>query len=162
MTPADWPAVALIYAEGLATGDATFEDEPPAWDVWDAAHLKSCRVVAVSKESGEEEVLGWAALSPVSSRCVYGGVGEVSVYVAERARGRGLGRTLLNRLVVESESAGLWTLQAGVFPENRASIRIHERCGFRTVGVRERVGRLAGRWRDTVLMERRSPTVGAD
>jgi len=162
MTPDDWPAVSWIYAEGLATGDASFETDPPDWSVWDAGHLKSCRTVAVSGEGREEEVLGWAALSPVSSRCVYGGVGEVSVYVAERARGRGLGRTLLNRLVVESESAGLWTLQAGVFPENRASIRIHERCGFRTVGVRERVGRLAGRWRDTVLMERRSPTVGAD
>ena len=162
MTPDDWPAVARIYAEGLATGDASFETEPPSWDVWDAGHLKSCRTVAVSGEDGEEDVLGWAALSPVSTRCVYGGVGEVSVYVAERARGRGLGRTLLDRLVVDSEAARLWTLQAGIFPENEASIRIHELCGFRMVGVRERVGKLAGRWRDTVLMERRSLTVGTD
>ncbi len=152
--------MAAIFGEGIATGHATFETEPPSWEEWDRGHLKTCRVVAVEGEGGEEAVLGWAALSPVSSRCVYGGVGEVSVYVAELARGRGIGRALLEALVDESEANGLWTLQAGIFPENVASVHVHERCGFRTVGVRERVGQLGGRWRDTVLMERRSRVVG--
>ncbi len=160
LLPADWPAVSAIYEEGMATGDATFDTETPPWDEWDRSHLKTCRLVAVGQEDGEDVVLGWAALSPVSSRCVYGGIGEVSVYVAERARGRGIGRALLEGLVAESEAHGLWTLEAGIFPENVASIRLHERCGFRIVGVRERVGRMGDRWRDTVLLERRSRIVG--
>jgi phosphinothricin acetyltransferase len=158
MRPADWERVRAIYLEGIATGDATFETDAPAFEAWDAAHLKACRLVA--RIGGE--VVGWAALSPVSSRCVYGGVAEVSVYVSERARGRGLGRALLASLVEASEHVGLWTLQAGVLAENAASIRLHERCGFRTVGKRERLGKLKGVWRDVVLLERRSEIVGND
>lgn len=158
MRPEDWPAVRQIYLEGIATGDATFEREPPEWENWDAGHLRAGRIVA---RSDAEEVMGWAALSAVSSRCVYAGVAEVSIYVAERARGMGVGRQLMARLIEESEMAGLWTLQAGIFPENAASIALHERAGFRIVGRRERLGEMHGRWRDVVLMERRSSTVGA-
>lgn len=157
MLPHDWLAVAEIYSQGIQTGNATFETDVPAWERWDAAHLRSCRLVA---RSGGE-ILGWAALSPVSGRCVYAGVAEVSVYVAEHARGRGIGFSLLSALVMESERDGLWTLQAGIFPENVASIKLHERCGFRVVGTRERLGCMNGRWRDVVLMERRSNIVGA-
>jgi L-amino acid N-acyltransferase YncA len=157
MRPADWDGVRRIYAEGIATGNATFETEPPPWEAWDRAHRPDCRFVA--REGAE--ILGWAALSKVSERCAYGGVAEVSVYVAGNARGRGLGRRLLEELVRASEEAGIWTLQAGIFPENSASIAIHERCGFRKVGVRERLGRLRGVWRDVALLERRSPRVGA-
>lgn len=152
----DWERVRAIYLEGIATGDATFETDAPAFEAWDAAHLRECRLVA---RSGEE-IAGWAALSPVSSRCVYGGVAEVSVYVAASARGRGVGRALLASLVEESERKNLWTLQAGVLAENGASIRLHERCGFRVVGKRERLGKLKGAWRDVVLLERRSAIVG--
>ena len=155
--PEDWSAVRDIYREGIATGHATFERAAPDWDGWNAGHLPSPRIVA---RSGGE-VLGWAALSPVSGRCVYGGVAEVSIYVAERARGRGIGRALLARLVAESEAAGIWTLQAGIFPENEASIQLHRGAGFRLVGVRERLGRMDRRWRDVALMERRSPVAGA-
>jgi phosphinothricin acetyltransferase len=154
----DWPAVRAIYAEGIATGNATFEQEPPAWEAWDRSHLATCRLVA----EHDGRVVGWAALSPVSDRCVYGGVAEVSVYVAEVARGHGVGRALLQALVEESEREGLWTLQAGVFPENLASVRVHEQCGFRVVGRREKLGRLRDRWRDVLLLERRSPVVGVD
>jgi phosphinothricin acetyltransferase len=156
MTAADWPAVRAIYEAGIATGDATFETAAPAWEAWDAAHRPDCRLVAW--QGGQ--VLGWAALSPVSGRCVYAGVAEVSVYVAAAARRQGVGRTLLQALVAASEAAGIWTLQAGIFPENEASIALHKRCGFRAVGVRERLGELHGRWRDVVLMERRSDVVG--
>jgi L-amino acid N-acyltransferase YncA len=152
LTEADWTAVAAIYEEGIRTRMATFETAAPAWSDWDAGHLAAPRLVA--EEDGE--VLGWAALSPASSRPCYAGVAEVSVYVAERARGRALGRALLERLVGDAEAAGLWTLQASVFPENRASVALHHRCGFRTVGVRERIAQLDGAWRDTVLLERRS------
>ncbi|MFN2596859.1 MAG: N-acetyltransferase family protein [Pyrinomonadaceae bacterium] len=158
MRPEDWGRVRAIYLEGIATGDATLETDAPAWEAWDASHLKSCRLVA--RAGGE--IVGWAALSPVSSRCVYGGVGEVSVYVAESARGKGVGRGLLAALVEESERSGLWTLQAGVLAENAASIRLHERCGFRVVGTRQRLGKLKGVWRDVVLLERRSEMVGKD
>jgi len=157
MAPEDWDDVRRIYAEGIATGNATFETEPPAWEAWDRAHRADCRLVA--REGGR--VVGWAALSRVSERCVYGGVAEVSVYVAGAARGRGAGRRLLEELVRASEEAGLWTLQAGIFPENAASITLHERCGFRKVGVRERLGRLGSAWRDVALLERRSARVGA-
>lgn len=156
MTAADWPDVRRIYAEGIATGDATMETEPPPWDAWDKAHRPDSRLLA--REGGR--VLGWAALSRVSERCAYGGVAEVSVYVAEDARGRGVGRRLLEELVRASEEAGIWTLQAGIFPENTASLAIHSRCGFRVVGVRERLGKLGSSWRDVTLLERRSPRVG--
>lgn len=155
MTAADWPAVRAIYLEGIATGNATFETAAPDWAEWDAKHLSHCRLVA--RESGV--ILGWAALSPVSSRCVYGGVAEVSVYVAGSARGRGVGRQLLGALIPESEQHGIWTLQAGIFPENLASVELHLRAGFRMVGRRERIGRLHGTWRDTVLLERRSQRI---
>jgi L-amino acid N-acyltransferase YncA len=155
LEPADWPAVAAIYAEGIATGDATFETEVPAWAAWAAAHPRRHRLVA----EAAGEVVGWAALSPVSERCCYVGVAEVSVYVADDARGRGVGRALLRQLIAASEHAGIWTLQAGVFPENRRSLALHQRCGFRIVGVRERLGQLGGVWRDVLLLERRSPEV---
>jgi L-amino acid N-acyltransferase YncA len=156
METADWPAVRGIFAQGIDSGDATFETAPPEWDEWDAAHLTALRLVATV----EGAVAGWAALSPVSERCVYGGVAEVSVYVGRAHTGRGVGTALLTRLVAESERAGLWTLQAGIFPENVVSLALHARCGFRTVGVRERLGRTGERWRDVVLLERRSPSVG--
>lgn len=158
MSPEDWPAVRRIYEEGIATGDATFETRAPDWDTWDAGHRRDCRLVA----RRDSEILGWAALSPVSGRCVYGGVAEVSVYVAAAGRDTGVGSALLRALVDASEAAGIWTLQAGIFPENAASVHIHEHAGFRRVGVRERLGCLSGRWRDVVLLERRSPSVGVD
>ena len=160
LTAAHWPAVCTIYTEGLATGNATFATEAPTWEEWDASHLGACRLVAVADDA-PGQVLGWAALSPVSSRCVYGGVAEVSVYVAAAARGQGVGRALLAALVAESEHQGLWTLQAGIFPENTASVQLHESAGFRLVGRRERIGQLRGIWRDTLLLERRSTLVGA-
>ena len=158
MLPVHWPEVRAVYLEGLATGDATFETEAPDWERWDAAHLRACRLVALAGE----RVAGWAALSPVSARKVYAGVAEVSVYVAAEFRGQGVGRALLAALVQASEAEGIWTLQAGIFPENVASVRLHKACGFREVGRRERVGKLRGRWRDTVLLERRSQTVGTE
>jgi L-amino acid N-acyltransferase YncA len=156
LTPGDWEAVRAIYLEGIATGNATFALSAPEWEEWDSGHLEICRIVA---RSGDE-VLGWAALSPVSGRCVYAGVAEVSVYVGVAARGRGIGTALLDALLRESEQNGIWTVQAGIFPENKASIRLHERVGFRIVGVRERLGQMNDRWRDVVLMERRSKSVG--
>ncbi len=158
LLPQHWPAVKTIYEEGIATGHATFQTSAPAWDEWDAAHLPTARLVAAENDT----VLGWAALTPVSGRCVYAGVAEVSVYVNTTARGRGLGKQLLTALVAASEAAGLWTLQAGIFPENKASIAIHKACGFRVLGTRERIGQMNGVWRDTVLLERRSEVVGTD
>lgn len=158
MLGADWPAVAEIYRQGIEAGDATFETVVPTWEAWDAARLPEPRIVA--ERAGE--VVGYAALSPVSSRPVYAGVGEVSVYVAAAARGLGVGRALLDALVAASEAAGIWSLRAGIFPENPASLALHRGAGFRVVGVWERVGRFHdGRWRDVVLMERRSATAGA-
>ena len=151
----DWPAVADIFEDGIAGGQATFETVAPTSRAWDDAHLREPRLVA---RLGDE-VVGWAALSPVSGRCVYRGVAEVSVYVATRAHGRGVGRALLTRLVADAERLGLWTLQAGVFPENAASVALHHGCGFRTVGVRERLGELRGGWRDVLLLERRSTSL---
>jgi phosphinothricin acetyltransferase len=158
MQTSDWDQVSSIYMEGIATGNATFETHLPDPTSWDTSHLPICRLVA--RDGGS--ILGWAALSPVSSRCVYGGVAEVSVYVAARARGKGIGRRLLAALVAESERNGIWTLQAGILAENRASIAIHEACGFREVGRREKLGKLKGVWRDVVLMERRSGIVGIE
>ena len=156
MTALHWDAVRAIFAQGIATGEATFETTVPSWQDWDARHLGSCRLVAIR----EGEVVGWAALSPVSVRQVYRGVAEVSVYIADHARGQKIGMALLDALIADSERNGIWTLQAGIFSQNAASIRLHEKLGFRVVGVRERIGCLHGRWRDTVLMERRSPFVG--
>jgi phosphinothricin acetyltransferase len=157
MAPADWPAVRAIYEEGIATGHATFQTGAPSWDEWDAGHLARCRFVFVRDEG---DIAGWAALSPVSKRPVYAGVTEVSVYVAARARGAGAGRTLLTRLIDESERCGIWTLQAGIFPENHASLALHQRCGFRIVGRREKLGAMGGWWRDVLLLERRSGIAG--
>jgi len=167
MPPDLWPAVREIYREGIATGNATFETELPEWEKWDSSHRKNCRLIAFEPIDEEElipldrlNVLGWAALSPVSSRRVYAVVAEVSVYVAAAARGHGVGKALLQALVEESEQNGIWTLQAGIFPENRASIALHKSCGFRKVGVRQRVGKLGDTWRDVMLLERRSEAVG--
>ena len=156
MTAADWLAVRDIYAEGIATGNATFETSAPEWPAWDAGHTPEHRLVAVDPA---DTVLGWVACSPVSSRCVYAGVLELSIYVASAARGRGVGSALLAALVESTEAAGVWTLQTGIFPENEASLALHARHGFRVVGTRERIGRMDGVWRDTVLLERRSAAI---
>jgi len=152
LRPLDWPEVARIYEEGMLSGNATFETSVPSWEAWDAGHLADHRLVVTR----DDEVVGWAALSPVSDRCCYNGVAEHSIYIAERARGLGLGRQLLSALIASSEAGGFWTLQSGVFPENEASIALHTGLGFRVVGVRERLGRSHGVWRDVVLLERRS------
>ena len=157
MQAADWTAVSQIYADGIATGEATFETEVPAWEEWNTSRMSTCRFVARS-EAGE--VIGWAALSPVSSRCVYTGVAEVSVYVAPVVWGQGVGKRLLQTLVDCSEAQGIWTLQAGIFPENEVSVKLHVKCGFRVVGHREKLGQQNGRWRDVLFMERRSQMVG--
>lgn len=155
----DWPAVARIYAAGIATGNATFEHTVPSWEDWSAARLPEPCLVA----RGHGEVVGWAALSPTSGRHVYRGVGAVSIYVDPAFAGRGVGAVLLSELIAASERVGLWTLEAGIFPENASSIALHERCEFQLVGVRRRVGQmLDGRWRDVLLYERRSQAVGAD
>ena len=146
-----WPAVELIYTQGLATGNASFETETPSWEEFQAGHLPGHLLVALEADA----VQGWAVLSPISDRCAYHGVAEDSVYVAERARGRGVGRALLTQLTWSAESAGIWTVQAGIFPENTASIALHHACGFRTVGLRERLGQREGIWRDVLLLERR-------
>lgn len=166
-----WPAVREIYREGIATGNATFETDVPDWEKWDGSHLKVCRLLTLEPSAsargdvnsvsiGAVHLLGWAALSPVSSRRVYSGVAEVSVYVSATARGRGVGRALLQTLVKESEVNGIWTLQAGIFPENVASIALHKHCGFREVGVRRSLGKLGDQWRDVLLLERRSTLSG--
>jgi L-amino acid N-acyltransferase YncA len=156
MVEQDWPAVRSIYVQGIDTGNATFEKSAPEWASWDASHLRACRLAAGSGDA----VLGWAALSPVSARCVYAGVAEVSVYVARRAQGQGIGTKLLASLVEASEREGIWTLQAGIFPENTASVELHKHQGFRVVGTRERLGSMDGRWRDVLLLERRSKVSG--
>jgi L-amino acid N-acyltransferase YncA len=156
MHPDDWPAVRDIYEAGIATGHATFETSAPTWEQWDHAHLAEHRLVAAV----DGDVAGWAALSPVSDRCVYGGVAENSIYIHPNHRDRGVGRTLLAVLIASSEAAGIWTLQTGIFPENAASLALHERVGFRIIGTRQRIGQLNGIWRDTLLLERRSTLVG--
>jgi phosphinothricin acetyltransferase len=152
----DWPAVRAIFGEGIATRNATFETAPPSWDDWNAAHLSAHRLAARDRTG----LVGWAALTPYSARPAYAGVAEVSVYVATGRHRRGIGSALLGELVTRTEAAGIWTLQAGIFPENVASLRLHVAHGFRVVGVRERIGRLDGAWRDVTLLERRSREVG--
>jgi len=159
MTPDDWPNVRAIYLEGIATGNATFETDAPSWETWDRAHVADPRLVA---RDADGSVLGWAAVTPVSGRCVYAGVADLSVYVSAAARGRGVGRALLTALIQSSERAGIWTLQAGIFPENAPSLALHRACGFRDVGRRERIGKMHGVWRDVLLLERRSGSAGSD
>jgi len=156
MTADDWAAVSRIYGEGIATGNATFATEIPDWQQWDSSHLPNCRLIA----SHGKEVLGWAALSPVSARQVYAGVAEVSVYVAASGRRAGIGKALLQALIHESERCGIWTLQAGIFPENIASVSLHKSLGFREVGVRRKIGKMGNQWRDVLLLERRSSISG--
>jgi L-amino acid N-acyltransferase YncA len=157
MLPQDWQTVAHIYEEGIATGNATFQKDIPTWEEWDGSHLKKCRFIAQDTEGG---ILGWAALTPVSGRCVYAGVAEVSVYVSPQYHRQGVGKMLMQHLIDSSESDGFWTLQAGIFKENIGSVRLHESVGFRIIGLREKIGQLDGVWRDTLLLERRSEKVG--
>jgi phosphinothricin acetyltransferase len=154
----DWTAVADIYKQGIETGNATFQNDIPTWDEWNSVHLKACRIVATLNS----EIVGWAALAPVSARQVYAGVAEVSVYVSNLFKGNKVGTILLKTLISESEKEGFWTLQASIFQENIASLRLHDNLGFRRVGFRERIGKMDGRWRDTILLERRSKIVGGD
>jgi L-amino acid N-acyltransferase YncA len=156
MTAEDWPAVRAIYGEGISTGNATFATDLPDWQAWDSSHRPNCRLVA----SKGIKIFGWAALSAVSARQVYAGVAEVSIYVTASARGVGIGKALLQALIHESERSGIWTLQAGIFPENVASLSLHRSLSFREVGVREKIGQLAGQWRDVQLLERRSSIAG--
>jgi len=157
MMQTDWPQVAAIYLEGIKTGKATFQTEVPSWENWNKEHANSCRLVLRLGNS----VLGWGALSPTSSRCVYEGVVEVSIYIAENHRGKGLGKVLLEHLIKLSEENGFWTLQSGIIRENTSSIILHEKCGFRELGIREKIAKMNnGKWLDVVLMERRSKTVG--
>jgi L-amino acid N-acyltransferase YncA len=156
MTPDHWTQVKAIYEEGIATGNATFQTTAPEWEEWDKSHLQECGIVAIDDNC----IIGWAALTPVSGRCVYAGVAEVSVYVSDFARGKGVGSALLKEVIIQSELHNLWTLQAGIFPENIASIKMHDSAGFRTIGKRGKIGIMNGKWRDTVLLERRSSVVG--
>lgn len=156
MNASDWEDVRRIYLEGIDTGNATFQQDAPSWEEWDMGHLSQCRFVARS----QGVVMGWTALSPTSSRSVYAGVTEVSVYVSQHHRGMGVGRRLLKQLIESSEEHGIWTLQSGIFPENKASIQLHRTLGFREVGRRERIGQMNGIWRDVLLLERRSKVVG--
>lgn len=152
----DWKQVREIYLEGITTGNATFQKEAPSWEEWDKSHKLDCRIVAQL----EDKILGWAGLSPVSSRSVYAGVAEVSIYVSQSSKGKGIGSKLLKALIESSEQNGYWTLQSGIFPENVPSLKLHKKYGFREVGRRERIGQMDGIWRDTILLERRSKKIG--
>jgi L-amino acid N-acyltransferase YncA len=156
LVPSDWTSVRDIYREGLATGNANFSSAVPDWEEWDNSHVKSCRLVAIENDL----VLGWASLTAISDRCVYAGVAEVSIYVAKKSRGKGIGKELLKALIDQSEKNNFWTLESRIFPENQASINIHEEYGFRIVGSRERIGQMNGVWRDILLLERRSVEIG--
>lgn len=158
MKAEDWQRVAEIYKEGINTGNATFQQDVPTWAEWDDAHLKSCRFIAEI----DHQIAGWAALTPVSGTCVYAGVAEVSVYISNKYKGQKVGTKLLERLITASEDLKLWTLQAGIFPENTASLKIHENLGFRQVGFREKIGKMNGIWRNTVLLEKRSMVSGVN
>ncbi len=154
----DWGTVSRIYRLGIDTGIATFEKVIPSWNTWDKAHLKSCRLIA----ENDNKIVGWAALSPVSGRCVYGGVAEVSVYVDINYNNKGIGTRLLQELIKHSEMNGIWTLQSGIFPENKASIQLHKKLGFREIGFREKIGKKDGVWYDNVILEKRSKKIGID
>jgi len=158
MKTESWPSVQRIYNSGIGTKNATFETKAPEWEAWDQSHRKDCRLVATIDDC----IAGWAALSNVSGRCVYAGVAEVSIYIDESYRGMGVGDQLMRQLIAESERHGIWTLQAGIFPENKASIALHLKHGFRILGTREKIGKINGSWRDTVLLERRSKVAGID
>lgn len=158
MTADCWNDVARIYESGIATKNATFEKQAPDWDSWNSSHRKDCRLIALI----DGNIAGWAALSNVSGRCVYSGVAEVSIYVDSDFRGKGIGDRLMTELIRESEENGIWTLQAGVFPENTGSIRLHEKHGFRIIGKKERIGKMDATWRDVMQLERRSKVVGID
>tara|TARA_R110000744_G_scaffold46962_5_gene103684 strand:+ start:77 stop:577 length:501 start_codon:yes stop_codon:yes gene_type:complete len=158
MLATDWDSVANIYKEGIETGVATFETNTPSFDAWNKAHMSTCRFVA----KNNNDILGWVALSPVSNRCVYGGVAEISVYISASSRGKGVGKLLLEHVIRASEKEGIWTLQSGVFPTNPGSIKLHKSAGFRIIGTRKRVGKLHGKWIDNILLERRSKVVGVD
>ncbi len=154
----DWKEISEIYKQGIETKNATFQLETPNWLDWNNSHLTSCRIVAELKD----EIVGWSALSPISNRCIYGGVAEVSIYVSNNYSGQKIGTKLLEKLILESEKKGIWTLQAGIFPENKASLKIHSNLGFRKVGYREKIGKMNGKWRDTILIERRSKNIGIE
>jgi len=158
MNDGSWEDVQRIYNSGIATQNATFQTEAPEWDAWDTAHRKDCRLVARI----DNQVAGWAALSNVSNRCVYAGVAEVSIYIDLAFRGMGVGDQLMKQLITESEKHGIWTLQAGIFPENEASIALHQKNGFKILGIREKIGKLKNVWRDTAMLERRSTVVGIE
>lgn len=151
-----YPNISRIYKEGIETGHATFETIVPEWEDWDKSKLKHSRLAAIV----DDTVVGWAALSPVSNRCVYGGVAEVSIYISNMHKGKGIGTALISKLIDDSEANGIWTLQSGMFPENEATVALHQRFGFRLVGYREKIGKLGNTWRDTIIMERRSKTIG--
>lgn len=154
----NFPEIVEIYLQGISTQIATFQNEAPSWEEWDKSHLSSCRLVALL----EGKICGWAAISPVSSRCVYSGVAEVSIYIGQEHRGKGIGKALLQELIHQSEKEGIWTLQSSIFSENLPSIKLHESCGFRMVGYREKIGLKNGIWKDNVLMEKRSNKIGIE
>lgn len=158
MKDESWEAVQRIYNAGIATKNATFQTEAPAWEAWDQSHCKDCRLIARI----DDQVAGWAALSNVSNRCVYAGVAEVSIYIDPTFKGIGIGDQLMKQLIIESESNGIWTLQAGIFPENKASIALHLKNGFRILGIREKIGKMDNLWRDTAMLERRSKVIGIE
>lgn len=155
-TQEHYSQVANIYLQGIATGNATFQTTTPSWNDWNNSHLQHSRIAAFRNN----QMIGWAALTAVSNRCVYTGVAEVSIYIATDFQGKGIGYQLLNQLILDSEQHGFWTLQSGIFPENLGSIKLHQKCGFRTIGYREKIGKMNGVWRDNIIMERRSKTVG--
>lgn len=158
ITKDNFSEVVDIYKQGLATNIATFQNDLPQWEDWNKGHLDFCRISIYENN----KMLGWTALTPVSSRCVYAGVAEVSVYIAQKERGKGIGKILLNELIKQSEANGIWMLQSGIFSENQSSIKLHEKCGFRMVGYREKIGKKNGIWKDNVLMEHRSKNIGVD
>lgn len=158
ITKDNFPEVVEIYKQGLATNIATFQNDLPQWEDWNKGHLDFCRISIYENN----KMLGWTALTPVSSRCVYAGVAEVSVYIAQKERGKGIGKILLNELITQSEANEIWMLQSGIFSENQSSIKLHEKCGFRMVGYREKIGKKNGIWKDNILMEYRSKNIGID
>lgn len=158
ITEYNFPDLVAIYKQGLATNIATFQNDLPKWEDWDKGHLRFCRISIYE----DNKMLGWTALTPVSSRCVYAGVAEVSVYVSQEERGKSIGKILLTELIKQSEANGIWTLQSGIFSENISSIKLHEKCGFRMVGYREKIGKKDGIWKDNVLMEHRSQNIGIE